>query len=106
MPIIFYDHLISKTEIQVLIDELEEAENLRHKLHQLVDDVIYQGIIHLLLQKLDEKKHQIFLEMVHERPYDTEIILFLREHTHPDIEDDIKREGEKLLGAILKDMLP
>ena len=106
MPILFYDHLISKTEVKILIEELEEAENLRHKLHQLVDDVIYQGIIHLLLQKLDQKKHQKILEIVHARPYDTEIIIFLREHIHPDIEDDIRKEGKNLLGAILKDMLP
>lgn len=105
MPILFYDHLIPKTEVQNLINQLEEAENLKNKLHQLVDDVIYQGIIHMLLQKLDEKKHQTFLEMVHERPYDTEIIVYLREHIHSNIEEEISHEGQKLLGVILKDML-
>lgn len=106
MPIIFYDHLISKVEVKNLIETLEEAENQRNKLHQLVDDILLQGILVMLLEKLHTAKHRLFMEMVHERPYDTEIILFLREHTHPDIEDDIRKEGEKLLGAILKDMLP
>lgn len=105
MPIIFYDHLVSKSEVVDLINSLEEAENYKNKLHQLVDDIIYQGIVLMLLNKLHENKHQIFLEMVHERPYDTEIILFLREHTHAKIEDDITEEANKLLGAIIKDML-
>lgn len=106
MAIIFYDHLFSKQQVIDLINEVEEAENLRAKLHQVVDDILYQGIIIMLLNKLSEKKHHVFLEMVHERPYDTEIILFLREHAHPNIEDDIKAEAEKLLVTILKDMLP
>jgi len=106
MAILFYDHLFNKQEVLDLINSLDEAENQRAKLHQLVDDIILQGIIIMLLNKLKESKHQIFLEMVHERPYDTEIILFLREHTHPEIEEDIKAEGQKLLGTILKDMLP
>ncbi len=105
MAIIFYDHLFSKQQVQDIINALEEAENQKNKLHQLIDDILYQGLILMLLNKLSESKHSIFLEMVHERPYDTEIILFLRQHTHPAIEDDIKQEAEKLLGTIIKDML-
>lgn len=106
MAIIFYDHLFSKQEVADLINQIQEAENLRGRLHQLVDDILYQGIIDLILTKLDQKKHNLFLEMLHERPYDTEIILFLRQHAHSNIEDDIKQEAEKLLGDIIKDMLP
>jgi hypothetical protein len=106
MAILFYDHLFNKQEVIDLINSLEEAENQRSRLHQLVDDIILQGLIVMLLNKLKESKHQLFLEMIHDRPYDTEIILFLREHAHPNIEDDIKDEGEKLLASILKDMLP
>lgn len=106
MPIIFYDHLFSKTEITDLIDQVEEAENIRGRLHQLVDDILYQGITQMILTKLNEKKHAIFLEMLHDRPYDTEILIFLREHTNQQIESEIKAEAEKLVGSILKDMLP
>ncbi len=106
MAILFYDHLFNKQEITDLINSSNEAENQRAKLHQLVDDILLQGIIIMILNQLKETKHSVFLEMIHERPYDTEIILFLREHTHPKIEDDIKAEAEKLLGTILKDMLP
>jgi hypothetical protein len=105
MPIIFYDHLISKSEVVNLIASLEEAENQKNKLLQLVDDIVYQGIILMILNKLSESKHSIFLEMVNERPYDIEILLFLREHAHPEIETHISEEGQKLLGMIIKDML-
>lgn len=106
MSILFYDHLFSKQQIQDIVDQIEESENLKSRLHQLVDDIIYQGLVAMILGKLKESKHEIFLEMLHDRPYDTEIILFLREHTHDQIEDDIRQEAEKLLGTILKDMLP
>ena len=106
MSILFYDHLFSKQQIQDIVDQIEESENLKSRLHQLVDDIIYQGLVAMILGKLKESKHEIFLEMLHDRPYDTEIILFLREHAHDQIEDDIRQEAEKLLGTILKDMLP
>ena len=106
MAILFYDHLFSKDEVTSLINELEAAENLRGRMHQLVDDILYQGIVHMLLTKLSQNKHQVFLSMLHERPYDTEIILFLREHVHPEVEDHIREEANKLLGSIIKDMLP
>ena len=106
MSILFYDHLFSKQQIQDIVDQVEESENLKSRLHQLVDDIVYQGLVAMILGKLKESKHEIFLEMLHDRPYDTEIILFLREHAHDQIEDDIRQEAEKLLGTILKDMLP
>lgn len=106
MAIIFYDHLFSKQDISDLINQIEEADSIRGKLHQLVDDILYQSILSLILSKLDQKKHDIFLEMVHDRPYDTEILIYLREHAHPNIEDEIKALADKLLGDITKDMLP
>lgn len=106
MAIIYYDHLFSKSQIKEILDQLQDAENYKNKLHQLVDDIIFQGITVMLLKQLAETKHKIFLEMVHERPYDPEIIIFLREHTHSKIEEDIKKEAEKLLGMVMKDMVP
>lgn len=105
MPILFYDHLINKSEIESLVTALEEAENLRQKTLQLVDDILYQGIILMLLDKLHRSHHQTFLEMVHDRPYDPEIIIFLKERIHKDIDKDIGLEGMKLLRSTHKTLI-
>ena len=52
MSILFYDHLVDKTEALLFIDRLPEPENHKGKLKQLVDDIIHQGLIEYILQKL------------------------------------------------------
>jgi len=106
MPILFYDHLVSKEDICQLIADSEEAENNKNKALQLIDDIIFQNITHYVLNKLEEKKHATYLNMVHDCPYDPQIIIYLKEHIHPDVEDEIKKEIEKVLHLITKDMLP
>jgi len=45
MAPLFFDHLVIKTEIIELINQKAEPENQKGKALQLVDDIIYQGII-------------------------------------------------------------
>ena len=104
MSIIFYDHLVSKSEIHNCINCLEEEENQKGKALQLIDDIIFQGIISLILEKLELHHHHTFLTIVHERPYDPEIISYLKLHAGTNIEDDIRLEAEKLVKMILQDL--
>lgn len=104
MPILFYDHLISKTEIEFLLNEVEEADNQKGKATQLIDDIIFQGIVAFLLEKLEPHHHHTFLTHVHDRPYDPEILAYLRDHAGPEIEDDIRKEADKLVKMIIKDL--
>lgn len=105
MAIIFYDHLVYKTEIHRLIDDSEDEENVKNKAKQLVDDIIHQGIIEYILDSLDSKRHHTFLEILHERPYDPEIIQYLRQHISTEIEEDISRHVNKLIDDIKQDLL-
>jgi len=104
MAILFYDHLITKTEIDGLLESIEEAENQRGKALQLIDDILLQGIINFILEKLEPPHHHTFLTIVHERPYDPEIITYLKEHAGPNIEEDIRSEADKLVKMILVDL--
>ena len=105
MPIIFYDHLVFKTDIHQAIDESEEAENQKGRAKQLVDDIIHQGIVEFILDRLESKKHGTFLKIVEDRPYDTEIISYLKQHISPEIEAEISTHVEKLIKDIKKDLL-
>ncbi len=104
MAPLFFDHLVIKTEIIELINQKPEPENQKGKALQLIDDIIYQGIIDHILEKLDTKHHETFLTQVHERPYDPELISYLKEHIGPDIEEDLRLAANKMVKQILKDL--
>ena len=104
MAPLFYDHLVIKTQIIELINQKQEPENQKGKAIQLVDDIIYEDIIASILEKLDSHKHAAFLSQVQDRPYDPELISYLKEHIGPDIEDNIRREADKVVKNILKDL--
>lgn len=104
MAILFYDHLITKSEIENLIVLSEIAENQKGKITQLIDDIIFQGLLSFILERLADHHHHTFLTQVHERPYDPEIISYLRDHVGPNIEDDLRSEADKLIKMILRDL--
>lgn len=104
MAILFYDHLISKVTVIEIIENLDEEENRKGKALQLIDDIIYQSILAHILEKLPSHHHDIFLSQVHERPYDPEILSYLKSHIGPDIEDEIRSAGNKVIKKIIKDL--
>ena len=105
MSIIFYDHLIKKEEILILIDRTNEPENHKNRAKQLVDDVIHHEIVGFILERLDKSKHTTFLTLIDERPFDPEIILYLRDHVSPTIETELEQFAHDLIGQIKKDFL-
>ena len=104
MAPLFFDHLVIKTEIIELVNQKAEPENQKGKALQLVDDILYQGIIDHILEKLHPHHHDTFLTQVHERPYDPELLAYLKKHIGPDIEDDIRQAANKIVKQILKDL--
>lgn len=104
MAPLFFDHLVIKTEVIELINQKPEPENQKGKALQLIDDILYQGIIDHILNKLNPQHHGTFLTQVHERPYDPELINYLKEHIGPDVEEDIRTAANKIVKQILKDL--
>lgn len=105
MSIIFYDHLVSKIEIFDHIDSLPDSGSQKGKAKQLVDDIIHQGIVEYILSRLPIPKHKIFLEQLHEQPYDPEIISFLKDHLSPEIETELTKVIDQLIADVKKDLL-
>ena len=104
MSILFYDHLVNKSDILVYIDRLPKPDNHKGKLRQLVDDIIHQGLIEFILQKLHPHQHHTFLSRLETAPYDPELIGYLKDHISPDIEKEIATEAEKLIRLIKEDL--
>ncbi|MBU1200697.1 hypothetical protein KJ953_04190 [Patescibacteria group bacterium] len=104
MSIIFYDHLINKQEILVLIDQAEGEDNHKSKIKQLVDDILHQGIVDFALNKLKPKHHQTFLSHLHNAPYDPEILDYLKEKIAQDIEEQVQNYADQLIKKIRHDL--
>lgn len=104
MSILFYDHLVDKTDIILLIENSNQPENHKGKMKQLVDDIVHQGLIEYILQKLHPHQHNTFLSRVENAPYDPELISYLKDHASVDIENELQGEAVKLLVEIKKDL--
>jgi hypothetical protein len=104
MAPLFFDHLVIKTQIIELINQKQEPENQKGRALQLIDDILYQGIIDHILENLHPKHHETFLTEVHERPYDPELLTYLKKHVGPDIEDNIRSAANKIVKQIIKDL--
>lgn len=104
MSILFYDHLVDKNQIIIFIEKLDEPENYKSRMKHLVDDIIHQGLIKFILDKLHPTHHVTFLTRVKSAPYDPEIIYYLKDHVSPDIEEELTKEADKLISIIMKDL--
>lgn len=104
MSIIFYDYLVNKSEVLSAIERMDSPDNHKGKLKQLVDDIIHQGLVEFILQKLHPHHHHTFLSRIEDAPYDPELIAYLRDHIGQDIEKEIQAEADKLIGLIQKDL--
>lgn len=104
MPILFYDHLVTKDDIHRLIEASESPDNIKAKVKILVEDCIHHHVLSFTLENLPESKHQTFLTMFTDRPYDPEILIFLEEHIGPDFESELSGSIAKLVEEIKKDL--
>lgn len=104
MPIIFYDHLINKQQILIIVDQSESQDNYKNKIKLLVDDILHQGIVEFILSKLKSKHHQTFLHQLHQAPYNPEILDYLKEKIANDIEEQIQARADQLIQKIRQDL--
>jgi len=102
--ILFYDHLVDKTEINIYLDKLDAPENHKGKIRQLTDDILHQGLLEFILQKLHPHQHTTFLDRFHAAPFDPELLEYLRDHTDDNFEKELRSEASRLVSLIKKDL--
>lgn len=103
MSLIFYDHLIDRQPLVILIDSLDLPAEKKSKFVSLADDILHTGIIEFILQKLHPHHHHAFLNQVQKAPYDPELLKFLQKHIDDQIETQIKAESQRILKLIHRD---
>jgi hypothetical protein len=104
MSILFYDHLIDKTEIKAKLDELNLPEDKRSKFKTMIDEILHAGILEYILQKLHPHNHATFLSQLERAPYDPELIRYLKQYADEKIEEGIEKESERIIKLVLRDL--
>lgn len=103
MSFLFYDHLINKHEILIIIDQMDTEPEKKSKLKTLVDEILHNHVIGHVLERLNPSHHGRFIEMLTETPYDLKIIDYLRTKVGDDIDDTIRDHGNGVVQKILDD---
>lgn len=103
--LIFYDHLIDKSETIYLIESFDIPPEKKSHLKAIIDDILHTGIMEMILQKLKPHHHKTFLLQLEKSPYDPELLHYLKNHLEGDVEELIKTESQRLLKLIHKDLL-
>ncbi len=104
MSILFYDHLIDRSGIHRHLASLNLPAEKHDSFRQKVDDILHSGIMEMILQKLHPHHHHTFLSLIERAPYDPHILIYLKETTNSDIEQEIVKEADRLTKLILKDL--
>lgn len=104
MSIIFYDHLIDKKDLEKHLDKLALQGDQRTRFMTLIDEILHNGIVEFILQRLHPHQHKVFLSQLEHSPYDPELLSYLKDHIDQEIESQLKQESERLKKLIIKDL--
>lgn len=104
MSKIFYDHLVVRDEIIVELDKYKISVEEREELVQLVDQNLHHHVLDTILTHLPREKHHDFLEKFHKNPSDEFLLIYLRENTTIDIEEEIKKRSGKVKKELVSEI--
>ena len=68
MSKLFYDHLITLDEIEVVIKKNASSKEEKEELWALVDEIVTHKVLEKVLDKLPREHHEEFLELFHKCP--------------------------------------
>lgn len=97
MSRVFYDHIIVLEELEEEINKIAPSHDAKFKLWQMIDEITHFRVLHRTLKLLPKNHHRKFLMMLHQAPYEPEIMYFLMEKTEGQIEKSLKQEKESIL---------
>jgi len=104
MSKVFYDHLISFEEIEIVIRNSSGSSEEKEEIWKVMDEIIHHRILGSIFDRLPSHNHQDFLERFHKSPGNESHLSYLQEKIEDDIEAIIKKEMEGLKLEILKEI--
>jgi hypothetical protein len=105
MATIFYDHLIPWEKIEIHIHRLNLGHDERMEIIELIEETVHTETLIIILRYLPKEKHEEFIEKFHAAPHDKGHLDFLKEHTHPDLEEHLKKDIENMVMELVREIL-
>lgn len=102
MSRLFYDQLISFTEIEITINDLALDKQEKHELWRLIDNIIHHRLLHVVLENLKVDYHEKFFELYQQSPASELVFDFIRENGSPDLEAKLRQEMDILSQELLE----
>lgn len=104
MTKIFYDHLINIEAVWGEFENYEIELEEREEIEIIIDETFHHQIMGIILTYLPSEFHQTFLDRFYQSPFDKELLGFLKKQIKVDIEEEIKKQAEKIKKEILSDI--
>lgn len=101
MSMLFFDHLVKINKLDKKIKKIVGSNEELQEIWLYVEEIIHHKVLGCCLEHLPNDHHKQFLNMLHDHPYDKEIIKYLKIKTGKDIEKIIKLEVSKLTKELL-----
>lgn len=105
MSKLFFDHLVSLTQLEVVIKTSAESKEEQEELWQLVDDIVHHKVMHTILDSLPKEHHNEFLEEFSKAPHDERHIHYLKDKTGKDIEKIIESELKQFEEETIRELM-
>lgn len=101
MSKVYYDHLLAFDEIEKVVKKYAKTQEEKEELWGLIDEIIHHKALGFVLDNLDKKHHEEFLEIFHKCPHD-EIVIFsyLKEKTNLEIERQMQDHFKNIVDEI------
>ena len=96
---------MKQKSIHDLIKKHARTNEEKEELWKIVDEIIHHRVVGCVLDNLESKHHQEFLEKLNASSFDTEIISFLENKTDEKVIEKIQEEIQKIESEILEELL-
>lgn len=92
MTKLFFDGLEAFENLEKEIKKIAGSAEEKSELWHLVDDLVHFKMLDSILEKLPQESHEEFMTKYHERPFDNEIVGYLKGKIGENIEEILKSE--------------
>jgi len=92
MTKLFFDGLAILEDVEKEIKKVAQTTEEKEELWGLVDEMIHHKMLGNILDKLPEKKHEEFMIKFHERPFDVDLMGYLKKEIGENVEEILKTE--------------
>lgn len=106
MSKLFFDHLVSLEEIEVVVKNSVSSREEAEELEKLVDELVHHRVLGCVLDKLPRQHHEEFLDLFHQSPHDEKIFDYLERRIGKSIEEEISKEVKLLEKELLSELKP